>query len=103
MLFGCPIYRVGQLVPAGEMPLWRAYYAQEPWGFRASDMLQSKTAMQIAQASGRLKPGVGFADFMFKDRFESMELSDDEYQALSKEEKNLYLDRKIAALRKVLN
>lgn len=103
MLFGCPIYRVGQIVPAAEMPIWRTHYAQEPWGFRAQDMLQSKGTMQIAQASGRLRPGVTFKDFMFKDRFESMELSDDEYELLSKEEKNLYLDKKIAALKKVLN
>lgn len=103
MLFGCPIYRVGQIVPAAEMPLWRAYYAQEPWGFRAQDMLQSKSAMQIAQSSGRLRPGVSVKDFMFKDKFESMELSDGEYEALSKEEKNLYLDKKIAALKQVLN
>jgi hypothetical protein len=90
------------MLPAWEWPIWRCYYEQEPWGFKSQDMLLSKAAMQISQASAKLKPGVTYKEFMFRDRFESGDLTDNEYKALSAEEKNIYLNRQISALRRVL-
>lgn|SRR5690606_17028649 len=102
VLFGCPISQVGKMVPASEWPIWRCYYEREPWGFKSSDMLLSKTAMQVAQASAKLKPGVTYRDFMFKDAFESGDLTRAQYEQLSPEEKSVYLDEQIKQMKKVL-
>lgn len=102
-LFGCPVSRVGEVLPAWEWPIWRCHYAQEPWGFRGQDMLQSKAAMQIAQASAKLQPGVTYQDFMFRDKFETGDLSREEYERLSPEEKNIYLNQQIRLMQKVLS
>jgi hypothetical protein len=91
------------MVPASELPLWRAHFAKEPWGFEADDMLASKSAMQICGAIGKLKPGVGHKNFMFSDRFETCDLTQEEFESLSKEEQNMYNDRQIRAAQMVLN
>lgn len=91
------------MLPASELPIWRAHFAQEPWGFQAQDMLASKTAMHIGGAIGRLKPGTTYKAFMFQDRFESCDLSQEEFDALSKDEQDLYNDRQIRAAQMVLN
>lgn len=91
------------MVPASELPIWRAHFAQEPWGFKAMDMLASKTAMQVSSSIGRLKPGTSFKHFMFQDRFESCDLSREEFDLLSKEEQDIYNDRQIRAAQMVLN
>lgn len=90
-------------MPASELPVWRAHFAQEPWGFRAMDMLASKTAMQISSSFAKLKPGASFRDFMFTDKFESCDLSQEEFNALSKEEQDIYIDQQIRAVQRVLN
>lgn len=102
-MFGCPLWQVGEMVPACELPIWRAHFGQNPWGFKAADMLASKTAMQISQAVGRLKPGVSHLDFMFKDRFETCDLTQEEFDLLSKQEQDMYNDRQIRAAQMVLN
>lgn len=91
------------MVPASELPIWQAHFAQEPWGFKAMDMLASKTAMQIGSAVGRLRPGASYKSFMFQDRFESCDLSQEEFDQLSKEEQNLYNDKQIRLLQMVLS
>lgn len=91
------------MVPASEVPIWEAQFAAEPWGFKAQDMLASKTAMQIGSSVGRLKPGVSVSDFMFKDKFESGGLTRDEFELMSKEEQSIYLDREIIKMKRVLN
>lgn len=103
MLFGCPLWQVGELVPANELPIWRAHFAEEPWGFHAQDMLASKTAYQISQATGRLSRDAVYTDFMFQDRFDSGELSGDEFEMLSETEQKLYVERQIRAAQMVLN
>lgn len=102
-LFGCPLWQVGQLVPASELPLWRVHFEQEPWGFRAMDRLASKTALQITAALGRIRPGTGVADLMFQDRFTSGDLTEAEFEELSPEEQNVYLERQIRKAMMVLN
>lgn len=91
------------MVPASEMPIWQAHFAAEPWGFQAQDMLASKTVLQLGGALGRLKPGVAISDFMFKDKFESGQLTREDFNALSKEEQNLYCEREINRMKRVLN
>lgn len=103
MLFGCPIWRVGQIVPASEIPIWEAHFAAEPWGFKAQDMLASKLALQLGSVMGRVKPNASVSDFMFKDKFESGQLTRDEFNALSKEEQNIYCEREINRMKRVLN
>jgi hypothetical protein len=94
---------VGQLVPASEMPIWQAHFNAEPWGFEAQDMLASKSAFQIIQASAQLKSGTDFTDFMFRDRFETGDLDAEEFESLSEEEKTLYVNRQVALAQKVLD
>jgi len=103
VLFGCPISAVGDLVPASELPYWRIHYEQEPWGFKAQDMLFSKHAKQLSELSGRLRHGVTYRDFMFVDAFESLDLTDADFERLSQEEKDIYVRRKIAAAKMVLD
>ena len=102
-MFGCPLWVLGDLVPASELPIWRVHFAQEPWGFKAMDMLASKSALQIGGAIGKLKPGANYRDLMFKDRFETCDLTHEEFELLSKEEQNIYNDRQIRAAQMVLN
>lgn len=103
VLFGCPVWMVGELVPASELPIWRAHFAAEPWGFNAQDMLASKTAHQIGQVSGRVKPGSSYTDFMFKDKFDSGDLCKEEFELLSEQEQKIYVERQIRAAQLVLN
>lgn len=103
MLFGCPLWAVGEMVPASEMPIWRAHFEQEPWGFKALDQLASKSAFQIAQCSAALRPGTTYRDFMFTDRFESLELTEHEFSQLSDEEQSDYVKRQVLAAKRVLN
>jgi hypothetical protein len=91
------------MVPASELSVWRAHFAQEPWGFKAMDMLASKSAMQISAVVGRLKPGANYRDFMFRDRFETCDLTQEEFDLLSKEEQDMYNERQIRAAQMVLN
>jgi hypothetical protein len=91
------------MVPAGELPIWEAHFAAEPWGFKAQDMLASKSVLQLGQAMGRLKPGVSVGDFMFKDKFENGQLTRDEFNELSKQEQHLYCEREINRMKRVLN
>lgn len=91
------------MVPANEVPIWEAHFAAEPWGFKAQDMLASKMAMQIGSSMGRLKPGVSVGDFMFKDKFESGALTREEFNDLSNDEQNIYLEREIIKMKRVLN
>lgn len=101
--FGCPISAVGQIVPAWEIPYWREHYAQEPWGFKGMDMIASKTAIQVASAMTKLKPGTGLKDFMFSSRFESGNLSNEEFDQLSPEEQSHYVQRQVSRAKMVLN
>lgn len=91
------------MVPASELPLWRAHFTKEPWGFEGSDMLASKSSLQICSAIGKLKPGVGYKNFMFSDRFETCDLTHEEFELLSKEEQDIYNDKQIRAAQMVLN
>lgn len=102
-LFGCPIIEVGQRVPAHEYPIWQAYFEANPWGFKGQDMLASKTALQICSAHTQLKPNASYSDFMFKDRFESLSLSQAEFDALSPQEQAKYNDMQIQQAQSVLN
>lgn len=83
--------------------MWAAFYQSEPWGFRAQDMLVSKTSMQICSGLTKLKPGASHHDFMFKDRFESLDLTQQEFNALDDDEQSEYLDRQFQQMQKVLN
>lgn len=91
------------MVPASEIPVWEAHFASEPWGFKAMDMLASKTVLQLGNSMGRLKPGVNVGDFMFKDKFETGQLTREEFSELSKAEQNLYCEREINRMKRVLN
>lgn len=90
------------MVPASELPIWRAHFKAEPWGFHAQDMLASKTAYQIAQASGRVNQGTSYTDFMFKDAFDSGDLSSVDFDALSEQEQKIYVEQQIRAAQLVL-
>lgn len=102
-MFGCPIYKVAEMLPASEVQLWSEFYNLEPWGFRADDMLASKIAMQVCSGLSKLKPNVTYRDFMFSDRFESMDLTDQELEQLSQEERDLYINKLIRQAEMVLN
>lgn len=102
-LFGCPIYQVEQIVPASEVQLWAEYYHLEPWGFAGADMLASKTAMYVCGSNSQLKPGVSYKDFMFSNRYESLDLTQAEFDALSEEEQRIYVDKQVAQAQMVLN
>lgn len=101
--FGCPISEVGGRVPAWEVPYWREYYAKEPWGFKAWDMIASKTAMQVSSAMAKMKPGTGHRDFMFSSPYESGDLSNEAFDQLSPEEQAEYVQRQISRAKMVLN
>lgn len=102
-LFGCPIYRVAEIVPASEVPLWDEYFSKEPWGFVAQDMISSKSTMHICASNSSLKPGVNYTDFMFSDRFDSLDLSQEEFEALSEKERAIYADKQVRQAQMVLN
>ena len=102
-LFGCPIWMVGEMVPASELPLWRAHFSREPWGFTAQDMSASKTAFQIGQVQGAVRPGTSYRDFMFTDPYESLSLTEEQFDELSEEEQLDYVRRQIALTKQVLN
>ncbi|WP_039913154.1 hypothetical protein [Cellvibrio mixtus] len=99
-MFGCPIWQVGELVPASELPIWRAFYNREPWGFEANDMLSSKNAYHHALTSGRVQPGVTYHDFMFTDPYESLSLTTEQYESLDEDEQLAYARRQVAAAKK---
>lgn len=86
---------VGQLVPAGELPIWEAHFEREPWGFHATDQLLSKAALHIAQATGSVKEGVTVQDFMYSDAFDALKLTDPEIEKLSEAERANYLHRRL--------
>lgn len=102
MLFGCPLWQVGELVPAHEIPIWRAHFNAEPWGFHAQDMLTSKAAFQIVQSQQSMVAGSSYSDFMFKDRFESCELTQAEFDELSEDEQVMYAEQQVKLAMKVL-
>jgi len=102
-LFGCPIYQVSEIVPACEVPLWAEYFHLEPWGFTGQDMIASKTAMYVCGSMAKLKPGVSHKDFMFTSRFESLDLTNDEFDALSQQERDIYVNKQIQQAQMVLN
>lgn len=87
-------------MPASELPIWRAFYKREPWGFQAHDMLSSKNAYHHALAGGRLQPGLSYHDFMFIDPYESLGLSDEQYEILDEDEKLEYARRQVAAAKR---
>ncbi len=103
VLFGCPLWKVGEIVPASELAIWRVHFANEPWGFKAQDMLASKTAKQIFESTGRLRAGTSYRDFMFTDAFESLDLTHEQFALLSDAEQHDYVKRQIEAAKRVLN
>lgn len=54
------------------------------------DQLLSKNALHVGQAVGGWKEGVSVQDLMFADRFENLQLEDNEIAALSEQERNYY-------------
>lgn len=101
-LFGCPAWAVAKLVPASEVPLWLAYWQLEPWGFKAQDILLSKTAYQI-QSPFRTNDSGDFRDLMFYTREELLQLSDEEIDELSPDEQRAYIKRQVENMKRVLN
>jgi hypothetical protein len=87
---------VGKLVPASELPIWEAHFAREPWGFNATDQLLSKTALQIARATGSVKEGVTVQDLMVSDAYDSLQLNDQQIEELSEQEREYYLRRRLS-------
>lgn len=83
------------MVPAGELPIWQVEFEREPWGFNALDQLLSKNALHVASAVGGVKEGVTVQDLMFTDRFETLQLTDDEIAALSEQERRYYRQKKL--------
>lgn len=75
-----------EIVPAYELPIWQTHFEREPWGFNALDQLFSKNALHL----GGFKEGISVQDLMFTDRFENLQLSEDEIAALSEQERNYY-------------
>lgn len=91
---------VGELVPACELPIWRAFYNREPWGFEADDMLSSKNAYHHVLASGRVQSGFSYHDLMFSDPFKSLSLTDEQYANLDEDEQLEYARRQVAAAKR---
>lgn len=90
-------------MPASELPIWRVHFANEPWGFKAQDMLASKNAKQIFESTGRLRAGTSYREFMFTDPFESLDLTDEQFALLSNAERHDYVRRQVEAAKRVLN
>lgn len=82
------------MVPASEVPVWETHFEREPWGFNALDKLFSKNAMHIAQSNGA-KSELTVQDLMFSDRFDSLQLNENEIAALSEQERNFYLRKRL--------
>lgn len=83
--------------------MWAEYYHLEPWGFNAQDMLASKTAMYVCGSNSKLKPGASYKDFMFTNRFDSLDLTHEEFNALSQQERDIYVNKQIQQAQMVLN
>jgi hypothetical protein len=86
---------VDDCVPASELPIWQTHFEREPWGFNALDQLFSKNALHVAGAIGGIKEGVKVQDLMFSDRFENLQLDDDEVASLGEQERNYYLQKRL--------
>lgn len=81
------------------MPYWAVMWSQEPWGFRGLDLLTSKQALY----SGRFRAGTSASDLMIPDPFEDYELSQEEFDELTAEEQNDYVDKQFRLMQMVLN
>jgi hypothetical protein len=82
-----------ELLPASELPIWRAHYSDEPWGFDAEDYLHSKNAFFTSTV---LKQGTGIKDLMEDDPYANLSLTPEQFEKLDDEEKNLYTERLVA-------
>jgi hypothetical protein len=82
-----------ELLPASELPIWRAHYNDEPWGFDAEDYLHSKNALYTSTV---LKQGTGIQDLIEDDPYANLALSPESFELLDEEEKILYTKRLVA-------
>jgi hypothetical protein len=78
------------ILPASELPIWKAHFNDEPWGFDADDYLHSKNALFT---STTLRAGVTVHNLMEQDPYADLSLTPEQFDRLDEEEQLLYSKR----------
>lgn len=78
------------MVPASELPIWKAHYQDEPWGYDAADYLQAKNAYYT---STRLREGTTVSDLIDQSPYDNLSLTPEQFEALDEDEQKLYSQR----------
>lgn len=91
ILFRCPLWAVGKMVPASELAQWREIFKRMPWGFEAQDYLHSRTAINIMKTNVQLPDGTTDAELTLKDPYHDGSLTLEEFKQLDDSELRHYL------------